>query len=506
MSDAPAGQLTAEQAREIALYPDRWSSYFRTIEGKPFRLDERPYLQEVYRHFSATETNDTTKVIVLKCSRKVEKTETICNLLLYALLNIPYFNAVYTAPRQPQVSRFVEERFNGAMMSSVNGGCLLKQRLKTSVSHQTFDVGAKSLNHFYAYSNWGDAHGLLGIAADMCCIDEYQDSDPDVLPMLMEMLAQSNYKWVVVSGTAREQGSEFWRLWSTSTRAEWDGKEWVHKEAEASNIYGYHITQLMHPDISADDIEQKKITYTPRRFANEVLGEFFSGSAKPLTLDQALKVIDRNMHPLDSIQIPDKTFMGVDWGLTTTVIIMRENGDIVNAFKIESRGEDDMDEVGVLKDMIVRFNCVSVVCDIGYGARQVRELQREFGDRVKSCYYASRPMTPFEFKKRDNNRNLIHMAVIDRTTYIEQTVEAIKNGDIALPWQDRSLEWVLEEFCAINSSAETDMKSGRQIRGQTLTKYGRDGDDHALHSLLYARLAIEMESDGGLPTMKTFGA
>ena len=185
---------------------------------------------------------------------------------------------------------------------------------------------------------------------------------------------------------------------------------------------------------------------------------------------------------------------------------MRENGDIVNAFKIESRGEDDMDEVGVLKDMIVRFNCVSVVCDIGYGARQVRELQREFGDRVKSCYYASRPMTPFEFKKRDNNRNLIHMAVVDRTTYIEQTVEAIKNGDIALPWQDRSLEWVLEEFCAINSSAETDMKSGRKIRGQTLTKYGRDGDDHALHSLLYARLAVEMESDGGLPTMRTFGA
>lgn len=506
MSDTPAGQLTREQAREIALFPDRWSSYFRTIDGKPFRLDARPYLEEVYRHFGATEKNTATKVVVLKCSRKVEKTETICNILLYALLNIPYFNAVYTAPRQPQVSRFVEERFNGAMMSSVNNGCLLKQRLKTSVSHQTFDVGGKSLNHFYAYSNWGDAHGLLGIEADLCCIDEYQDSDPDVLPMLMEMLAQSDYKWVVVSGTAREQGSEFWRLWSTSTQGEWDGQQWVHKEAEAPNIVGYHITQLMHPDITAEDIDQKRITYTPRRFANEVLGEFFSGSAKPLTLDQALGVIDPNMSVLDSISPPDETFMGVDWGLTTTVIIMKANGDIVNAFKVESRGEDDMDEVGVLKEMIVRFNCVQVVCDIGYGARQVRELQREFGDRVKSCYYASRPMTPFEFKKRDGNRNLIHMAVVDRTTYIEQTVEAVKNGDIRLPWTDRSLEWVLTEFCAINSSAETDMKSGRQVRGQMLTKYGRDGDDHALHALLYARLAVEMNEDSGLPQMRTFGA
>ena len=64
----------------------------------------------------------------------------------------------------------------------------MKPRIKQSVSHQTFDVGARSLNHLYAYSNWGDAHGLLGIEADMVCNDEYQDSGADVLPMLVEML------------------------------------------------------------------------------------------------------------------------------------------------------------------------------------------------------------------------------------------------------------------------------------------------------------------------------
>lgn len=507
VSESPMGQLSPEQARQIALFPDHWSSFFRTIDGKPFRLDKRPYLTEIYRHFGATSKNRATKVVVLKCSRKVEKTETICNILLYALLNIPYFNAVYTAPRQPQVTRFVEERFNGAMMSSMDR-CLLKQRVKSSVSHQTFDVGARSLNHFYAYSNWGDAHGLLGIEADLCCIDEYQDSDPDVLPMLMEMLAQSEYKWVIVSGTAREQGSEFWRLWDTSTKGEWDAvnERWVHQESEAANIIGYHITQPMHPDISEEDIEQKRITYTPRRFANEVLGEFFSGSAKPLTLDQALRCIDPDREILEFVDPPGRTFMGIDWGLTTTIVIIDDHGNIVNALKVESRGEDDQDEVKRISDLITRYNAVSVVCDIGYGARQVKELQREFGDRVKSCYYASRPMTPFEFKKRDGNRNLIWMAVVDRTTYIEKTVEAIKNRDVVVPWSDRSLEWVLNEFCAINSSAENDMKSGRQIRGQTLTKYGRDGDDHALHALLYARLAQDMEEDAGLPTMRTFGA
>ena len=107
-------------------------------------------------------------------------------------------------------------------MGSINDGCLMNARLKTSVSHQTFDVGARTLNHLYAYSNWGDAHALLGIEADLCCVDEYQDSDGDVLPMLVEMLAQSEYKWVVISGTAREQGSEFWRLWE-KVKQGWNG-------------------------------------------------------------------------------------------------------------------------------------------------------------------------------------------------------------------------------------------------------------------------------------------
>ena len=151
-----ADPLTIEQAREIALYPDRWSQYFRTINGQPFSLALRPYLIEIYRHFGPGKKNSKSKILVLKCSRKVEKTETLCNLLMYGLLNIPYFNAVYTAPRQPQVTRFVEERFNGALMSSVNNGCLMKSKVKSSVSHQTFNVGARSLNHFYAYSNWGD--------------------------------------------------------------------------------------------------------------------------------------------------------------------------------------------------------------------------------------------------------------------------------------------------------------------------------------------------------------
>ena len=321
--------------------------------------------------------------------------------------------------------------------------------------------------------------------------------------MLIEMLALSEYKWVLISGTAREQGSEFWKLWEKSSKAEWDGSKWNH--TAESDIVGYHISQMMHPEITEADREMKRETYTPRRFANEVLGEFFAGSTKPLTYGDTMESIDGNRGILPHLDAPENSVMGVDWGRETTVVIMDpESGDILNATKIDSR-DGDGDEVQAVKDLILRYNATEVMCDIGYGARQVRELQNEFGERVKSCYYSSRPLTPYEYKRRDNNRNLIYMVVVDRTTYIEQTIEAIKNGEHSLPWKEQTLEWVVDEWCALNSSAESDEASNRPVRGQRLTKYGRDDDDHAFHALLYARLASDFAAEGEGFEVRVFG-
>jgi len=249
----------------------------------------------------------------------------------------------------------------------------------------------------------------------------------------------------------------------------------------------------------------KRETYTPRRFANEVLGEFFAGSTKPLTYGDTMESIDGNRGILPHLDAPENSVMGVDWGRETTVVIMDpESGDILNATKIDSR-DGDGDEVQAVKDLILRYNATEVMCDIGYGARQVRELQNEFGERVKSCYYSSRPLTPYEYKRRDNNRNLIYMVVVDRTTYIEQTIEAIKNGEHSLPWKEQTLEWVVDEWCALNSSAESDEASNRPVRGQRLTKYGRDDDDHAFHALLYARLASDFAAEGEGFEVRVFG-
>lgn len=499
--------MTPELAREIAIYPDRWASYYRTLDGQPFSLEHRPYLREIYRLFSPEGgKTHAPRVVVLKCSRKVEKTETLLNLLLYAMNNMPYFKAVYTAPRQPTVSRFVEERFKGAMRSSIDGGCLMKNLIKDSVTHMTFDVGLDRLNHLYAYSGWGDAHSLLGLDADMVCIDEYQDMQAGSLEMITEIVTQSPWKWVLVSGTAREEGSAFWKLWNQSTQNHWntETEQWEARNGSADgSIVGFHMDQRLHPDVTPEDLDFKKQAYSTRKFVNEVLGEFYSGGLKPLTIDTILGCCDPDLDPVDSVTPPMETYMGIDWGAETTVTIIDEKGTLLNAVKIDSRSTD---EVAEIKRLILRYNSVQVVADLGYGARQVQQLQAEFGDRVRSCYYASRPKTPFEFSKRDGRRNLIYMITVDRTTYMEDMIERFEQRSVRIPWSSDRFQWIVDECSALNSTRETDENSTRARTSTPRTRYGRDGDDHSFHALLYAFLALEVGAGGDLPIIRTFGS
>lgn len=98
------------------------------------------------------------------------------------------------------------------------------------------------------------------------------------------------------------------------------------------------------------------------------------------------------------------------------------------------------------------------------------------------------------------------MIVVDRTTYVEMAIEAVKEQAHKIPWKTDELEWMINEWTTLNSSAEIDEANTKPIRGQRLTKYGRDGDDHAFHALIYARLAADLEEDGDGFEIRTFGA
>lgn len=489
---------------EIALYPDLWAELYRThpkSPAEPFSLKDREYLRPIYRDLMPTNRN---KTIVLKCSRKVEKTETLINIMLY-WLNMYYpVKITYATPRQEQVKRVIKERFPDAMRNSVEG--ILLQNWDKNYGESSilrFRYDSEHYNYLHAYSAWAEAGGLLGLEDDIVIIDEFQDAE-DVFEKASEINNNSDIRLTVISGTAREEGSKFHHYWNLTDKREWvkdsDGiYRW--RITNPDGIYiGYHMSQEMHP-VGRLYVEEKRRAYTTRRFQNEVMGEFYSMSSVPVTLAIARRLAV-NTKQLDYLDPPEQSFIGIDWGAKHTYAVVTREGEygnytynVIKAGKINPEKED---EIRTISNLIERYNAVKVMADFGYGAMQIRELRKIWGGRIISVLYSKRPTDPFSFKKRSQSGERIYMAQVDKTTMCDELVAKITRRDIRIPYGqlDDSLEWVFDELANIRNTKDEDMENNRPSTGQSLYKYGRAGDDHFFHALNYAIMGWENFKSG----------
>jgi hypothetical protein len=117
-----------------------------------------------------------------------------------------------------------------------------------------------------------------------------------------------------------------------------------------------------------------------------------------------------------------KKFMGIDWKSekgAATVLILSKNK---KKFKIEKityfKNKDLLKQSHAISEHMRDNDVVQAVADIGFGAVQVQYLQKECGDRVKSCYYAKNKDM---IKYNTNN----WMLTVDRDAFISEALEAI---------------------------------------------------------------------------------
>ncbi|MCH8830594.1 MAG: phage terminase large subunit family protein [Planctomycetes bacterium] len=87
-----------------------WCESFINLRGRPISFKGRPYLPAVY--------NSTARRIVLRCSRQVEKTTFICNVVAHAAVTIPGLRIVIVFPRQDQAGVFANSRLMPAIRES----------------------------------------------------------------------------------------------------------------------------------------------------------------------------------------------------------------------------------------------------------------------------------------------------------------------------------------------------------------------------------------------------
>lgn len=509
----------------------------------PFRFNKeekneyRNYLFDLYR--------DEHPRIVVVTGRQVEKSTMCRNKILADMNTNEGLIALYSAPRQEQVSRFSAERIKMGMRDS-QGGILKDSILKKGKDTASF-IQFDSKCSLYLYSAWADADAIRGISAQRVYLDEFQDCTAAARETIEETLSHAPGRGQMFHfGTPKNSGSEFHRLWQQSDMKEWyvecqnpkcahnqkvtmnnimskneknyfgctkckkeldrsKGKWFSENKSENTHYSGYHITQLICAWITADQILYKRATYSDMKFNNEVLGEFHNVFGKTLDMQNIMDCTNA------TLRLPDKghkgpNYMGVDWGSgnnSFSIITIIGPEVIDGEEKLVYRFVQKYNASGygkVMKDMhalVKAFNVENIVIDIGDARRQFEELLVEYPNTVSACQYVLALKTPYKWDRKTR----IHTC--DRSYHIEKVIDLFHKKKIVIPYDKMTIQvtdrlgWLFEHLTALEAEW-VEPSSGNT----GYTRYLHSNPDDGYQSLVYSWLAYDRRKSKVKSTIK----
>lgn len=521
----------------------------RTIKGEKFKIQNtgREYLIDLYRYACIGSIAEGRSMVVVK-GRQVEMTETALNISLYFLKNYSNFTVLHAFPRAEQASRYSKDRLQQAIRTSQKNAKgepkleSLKSHLK-GTSDTVSSINFANENNYYIQSAWGNGDALRGIPCDLLSRDEFQDWTDDAIANTSQCLAASKYKIDFAFGTPKQSGSKYENLWLSSDQRFYhlkcpgcshyfritlenfktgfmvecpkckklsdkrvimkDGK-WIPSRSGASRV-GFHVSQLLSPRITREEIARTQADSSDAKFKNEVLGEFYSGAGQPLVESEVINRCAepyRNIDFSPSIQMPNQTFMGLDWGgrndqkdkgaYTVVTIISKDQkfGNYKLEYTERLTNPDMESQVRYVSDLIRLYNSTSVVADWGFGQFQVQKLQKSWQSRVKSCFYST------NIKNKLKYDTDTWMLTIDRNAFLEDVIEIVKRGNLQIPWRTPTrVDWFIKQIC--NTELRYSERTNNISRSyEKLDKYY---PNDSLHSLNYAYVASVIQlGEGGL--------
>ena len=184
---------------------------FLHLKGKPFTLK---------RHFPFEPFYNTIlpKKVVLKTGRQVSKST---NLAAQGVINsncIPHFNTLFITPIFEQIRKFSTNYVRGFIEQSPFKKLWTDQATSGNVLQRGFRNHSEM---FFSYA-FTDADRTRGINASKLVIDEIQDFDIDLLPVIEETLSGSE-EWGLeqFAGTPKTMDNSLQVLWEESSQGEW---------------------------------------------------------------------------------------------------------------------------------------------------------------------------------------------------------------------------------------------------------------------------------------------
>lgn len=273
----------------------RWCESFIYLRGKPISFEGRPYLRDIY--------NSMARRIVLRCSRQVEKTTFLCNVVVHAAVTIPGVHIIVAFPRHDQASVFAKSRLRPVISESpaVRRVLLGRRARDPQVNHMRFANGSE----VYIRAAFHSADAVRGIDGDYLLIDEYQDISGGELPVLEEALSHSPHRRVFLTGTPKSVDNHLEDAFSRSAANEWrvpcqcgkrvfldekclglqgpicpDCQEaidpsqgiWIPRDRNSIWGDGFTLNHLVTPWLNYQELLERQQSYNPALFRNECLG------------------------------------------------------------------------------------------------------------------------------------------------------------------------------------------------------------------------------------------
>lgn len=270
---------------------------------------------------------------------------------------------------------------------------------------------------------------------------------------------------------------------------------WVPTKPENTYWVGFHVSQYMVPWKTADELWGRWTYYRLQQYVNEIEGEFYSGSQKPIT--PTLIFANIQEHNGHEYRMPDTcdrvTVMGIDWmnyPVLTIIERVPSRGDpkglrrIIFTKSWEGVTEDDTRYLPEIAELVKRYNVGRIVADMGYGITQNKWLRRKFHNKVYGVWYKQPGNSVI--KETIDEETGLQILSADRTYFSEEVIDNFEKHRYIIPYADpAAIEWAFEQWCAIE-------RENVKTQGKEYARYTHNDNnaDHAFHTLVYCEIAL----------------
>jgi len=452
----------------LSLDPVKWATQTRILNGKPMSFEDRNYLVQMMR--------DQATVKLIHKGRQTEISEMLVNDGLRFGWQYPETSIMYISDIASHAYTFSNDRVrDNAILNSE-----VMQKIANPKNHTTQKLTLENGSKMRFFSAFGDFNIARSYPVDYLILDEVQSMNLTNVGNIIENLAHSKHKKITAVGTGGIEGDDWekWYLEGTEFQYDLQSKSWIAKYPNAE-IHSYHLPQTIVPWITPDEIEKKRIKYSPSNFLREVMGLSAKGEEMPITNAMVEFLLDKNKsfkqpHQVNRSRGP--VGVSFDWGGGTkswtvggVYQVVDADIPIIEAINIIPILDLDVaEQARKAINLTENYDPDFLTADVGGGTYQVQEMEKHFGNFLKKVQYITTLSPPWNLKEY-YSQNLIK---INRTYSLEALFDLIKrpgviNGHkiprLQIPFKDETkIDFIFEHYTSLFGK-ETRNSTGQKI-------------------------------------------